>query len=172
MRQRLHHPAGASKQVIVAVARGHQLDADRQTVWPGVSRQGHRGAIQHGPELLEGGLAGEVQAQGRFAVDAGGDDGVDTLVRSADVLAAALGELQRGDVVLVLHREALLNAIAQHLADLVGMVLPVRRQALGALVIVDGLARGVIELGEFLGQHDLLHRCTDRGEPLRSALMI
>src|SRR5262249_30072054 len=120
-----HDPARAGEQAVVVVAARDHLQSDRQAIRPTMSRQRHRWPLEPGPELLERGIAGRIEAAWRLALHAGRDHAVEAFVRWLDPGAAVFGEPQRSDIVVVPHRHAELDAIAQHLADALAIRSPV-----------------------------------------------
>src|SRR5262245_41271764 len=146
--QLLPDPARPAEQLLVGVARRHELNADRQTVRAAVGRQGERGDVENGPDRLKAGIAGLTEAARRLAVGARREQHVDLPEHGGELRATILPEPQRRDIFGTRHGAPELDALAQALADRLAMTAPFVRHRRRTLVIVDGLARGEAQTGE------------------------
>ena len=74
------------------MAAGDELDADRQAVRPGMGGQAHGRDMQDGPDRLEARVAGRVEAGGRFAVHARGQQDLQSFEHGGEPRAANFAE--------------------------------------------------------------------------------
>src|SRR5712692_8280186 len=141
----LPDPARAGEQARVVMALGNQLDADRQAVGAAMGRQGQRRGMEDGPDRLEARIAGLAEAARRLAVGAWGQQHIDAVENLAEPRPAVFAEPQGREVFAVRHRAPDLDALAQALADRLAMAVPFVAHRGRALIVVDGLARGVAQ---------------------------
>src|SRR5262249_3226190 len=105
-------PGGAGEELLVGVARRHELNADRQSIRAAVGRQGERGGVENSPDRLEAGIAGFAEAARRLAVGTRREQHVDLLEHGGEPCPAFFPEPPRRDIVGTRHGAPAGDALA------------------------------------------------------------